>query len=59
MVYIYTIYTLYSPYTLYTLPVFYVGAGDSLGGYKGFGWAMAVELLSVAFQSGPYGKKVG
>ncbi|PIY33731.1 MAG: lactate dehydrogenase, partial [Candidatus Infernicultor aquiphilus] len=34
------------------------GAGDEMGGYKGFGWACVVELLSTAFQSGPYGKAV-
>ena len=28
------------------------GAGEDLGGYKGYGWA-AVELLCTAFQSGP------
>jgi LDH2 family malate/lactate/ureidoglycolate dehydrogenase len=26
------------------------GAGDSMGGYKGYGWATAVELLCTAFQ---------
>lgn len=30
------------------------GAGDALGGYKGYGWATLVELLSTAFQSGPF-----
>jgi len=34
------------------------GAGDHLGGYKGFGWATTVELLSTAFQSGPFGEDV-
>jgi LDH2 family malate/lactate/ureidoglycolate dehydrogenase len=34
------------------------GAGDELGGYKGFGWAVVVELLSTAFQSGPFGPAV-
>lgn len=34
------------------------GAGDSLGGYKGYGWATVVELLSTAFQSGPFGPDV-
>lgn len=34
------------------------GAGDALGGYKGFGWATVVELLSTAFQSGPFGPDV-
>ena len=29
------------------------GSGDHLGGYKGYGWATVVELLSTAFQSGP------
>jgi hypothetical protein len=28
------------------------GVGDSLGGYKGYGWATVIELLSVAFQNG-------
>ena len=28
------------------------------GGYKGYGWATVVELLSTAFQSGPFGPKV-
>jgi len=32
------------------------GVGDALGGYKGYGWATVVELLSTAFQSGPIGK---
>ena len=34
------------------------GAGDHTGGYKGYGWATVVELLSTAFQSGPFGEDV-
>jgi len=34
------------------------GAGDEMGGYKGYGWATTVELLSTAFQSGPFGEEV-
>eukprot|EP00979_Chaetoceros_neogracilis_P007345 scaffold1531_cov247-Chaetoceros_neogracile.AAC.1 len=34
------------------------GAGDTMGGYKGYGWATVVELLSTAFQSGPFGEAV-
>eukprot|EP01063_Lacrimia_lanifica_P005090 TRINITY_DN12906_c0_g1_i1.p1 TRINITY_DN12906_c0_g1~~TRINITY_DN12906_c0_g1_i1.p1 ORF type:complete len:477 (+),score=190.39 TRINITY_DN12906_c0_g1_i1:102-1433(+) len=34
------------------------GAGDELGGYKGYGWATTVELLCTAFQSGPFGEDV-
>lgn len=34
------------------------GAGDKMGGYKGYGWATVVELLSTAFQSGPFGEDV-
>lgn len=34
------------------------GAGDKLGGYKGYGWATTVELLCTAFQSGPFGEAV-
>jgi len=34
------------------------GAGDATGGYKGYGWATVVELLSIAFQSGPWGENV-
>lgn len=34
------------------------GVGDSLGGYKGYNWATVVELLSIAFQSGPIGSKL-
>ena len=32
------------------------GAGEDLGGYKGYGWATAVEFLCTAFQSGPWGE---
>lgn len=31
------------------------GAGIELGGYKGYGWATTIELLSTAFQSGLWG----
>ena len=34
------------------------GAGDEMGGYKGYGWATTVELLCTAFQSGPFGEDV-
>ncbi|KAH8046352.1 oxidoreductase [Aureococcus anophagefferens] len=34
------------------------GAGDDMGGYKGYGWAATVELLCTAFQSGPFGEAV-
>ena len=34
------------------------GAGEALGGYKGYGWATAVELLCTAFQSGPWGADI-
>jgi len=34
------------------------GAGDKMGGYKGYGWATTVELLCTAFQSGPFGEDV-
>ena len=34
------------------------GAGDAMGGYKGYGWATVVELLCTAFQSGPFGEDV-
>lgn len=34
------------------------GAGDRTAGYKGYGWALTVELLSTAFQSGPFGADV-
>lgn len=32
------------------------GIGEALGGYKGYGFAMAVELLSAILQDGSYGK---
>lgn len=32
------------------------GIGESLGGYKGYGYALVVELLSAALQDGNYGK---
>jgi LDH2 family malate/lactate/ureidoglycolate dehydrogenase len=32
------------------------GIGEALGGYKGYGFAMVVELLSAALQDGHYGK---
>lgn len=32
------------------------GIGEALGGYKGYGYAMAVELLSAVLQNGSYGK---
>ena len=32
------------------------GIGEELGGYKGYGYAMVVELLSAALQNGAYGK---
>jgi len=32
------------------------GIGEALGGYKGFGYALAVELLSAVLQDGIYGK---
>jgi len=34
------------------------GAGVELAGYKGYGWATTVELMSIAFQSGPFGKAI-
>jgi LDH2 family malate/lactate/ureidoglycolate dehydrogenase len=34
------------------------GAGDKTGGYKGYSWATVVELMSTAFQSGPFGEDV-
>ncbi|KAL7445010.1 hypothetical protein ACHAXH_009772 [Discostella pseudostelligera] len=34
------------------------GAGDAMGGYKGYGWAAAVELLCTALQSGPFGEDI-
>lgn len=32
------------------------GIGEDLGGYKGYGYAMVVELLSAVLQNGLYGK---
>lgn len=32
------------------------GIGETLGGYKGYGYAMVVELLCAALQDGSYGK---
>lgn len=32
------------------------GIGEALGGYKGYGFALVVELLSAALQDGAYGK---
>ena len=32
------------------------GMGEALGGYKGYGFALTVELLSAALQDGNYGK---
>ncbi|MCR4662235.1 MAG: Ldh family oxidoreductase [Clostridia bacterium] len=32
------------------------GIGESLGGYKGYGYAVVVELLSAVLQDGQYGK---
>ena len=32
------------------------GIGEALGGYKGYGYAMVIELLSAALQDGNYGK---
>ena len=32
------------------------GIGEALGGYKGYGYAMVVELLSAILQDGNYGK---
>lgn len=32
------------------------GIGEALGGYKGYGYAMVVELLSAILQDGVYGK---
>ncbi len=34
------------------------GIGEALGGYKGFGYAMVVELLSAVLQDGDYGKSL-
>ena len=32
------------------------GIGEALGGYKGYGYAMLIELLSAVLQDGNYGK---
>lgn len=32
------------------------GIGEALGGYKGYGYAMIIELLSAVLQDGWYGK---
>ena len=32
------------------------GIGEALGGYKGYGFALVVEILSAALQDGAYGK---
>ncbi len=34
------------------------GIGEELGGYKGYGYAVAVELLSAVLQDGMYGKEL-
>ncbi len=34
------------------------GIGEALGGYKGYGYAMVVELLSAILQDGMYGKSL-
>ncbi len=34
------------------------GSGDTMGGYKGYGWATTIELLCTAFQSGPFGAAI-
>lgn len=34
------------------------GIGEALGGYKGYGYALAVELLSSVLQDGAYGKDI-
>ena len=34
------------------------GAGDAMGGYKGYGWAATVEILCTALQSGPWGDEI-
>ncbi len=34
------------------------GIGEELGGYKGYGYAMVVELLSSVLQDGNYGKNI-
>jgi hypothetical protein len=33
-----------------------LGLGEATGGYKGYGYAMVVELLSAVLQDGNYGK---
>ncbi len=35
------------------------GIGEVLGGYKGFGFALAVEMMCAALQDGSYGKMLG
>jgi LDH2 family malate/lactate/ureidoglycolate dehydrogenase len=32
------------------------GAGTELAGHKGYGWATLIELMSIGFQNGAYGK---
>ncbi|KAL7534892.1 hypothetical protein ACHAXR_009438 [Thalassiosira sp. AJA248-18] len=34
------------------------GAGDKMGGYKGYRWAATVELLCTALGSGPWGEDI-
>ena len=34
------------------------GAGDKMGGYKGYGWAATVEILCTAIQCGPWGEDI-
>lgn len=34
------------------------GIGEALGGYKGYGYALAVELLTSVLQDGAYGKDI-
>lgn len=34
------------------------GIGEALGGYKGYGYAMIIELLSAVLQDGDYGKSL-
>ena len=34
------------------------GIGEALGGYKGYGYAMVIELLSAILQDGDYGKSL-
>ncbi len=34
------------------------GIGETLGGYKGYGYAMAIELLCAVLQDGIYGKEL-